>query len=128
MVEDESSRLLIHALVLVLVLAPAVPIGMSWVVLARTPTEAPGRRVHLALLAVLTLSQLLLVAGLLRGEVLGPDYSPRRYTTIYVNLVAMVIATVVAARTDSRVRRELFTAAASLTCAWVYVAAVSSVV
>lgn len=128
MIEDESSRQLIHAIVLVLALAPLVPISMSWAALGRTPAEAGGRRTHLVLLVLLTLSALLLLAGLSRAESLGPDYSPRRFATIGVNLVAMVASTIVAARTDVRVRRELVTATVSLTCAWAYVAAVSSAV
>ena len=45
-----------------------------------------------------------------------------------INLVAMAVSTVMAARSDGPQQRERLTAAVSLTCAWLYVAAVSSAI
>src|SRR5688572_8461019 len=101
MTADDPNRVVIQGIVLVLLLAPLFPIGVAWADVVRRPGGAGGRpRAHLALLVLLTASELLLLAGLFRADVLGADYSPRRFVTIGINLVAMAASTVVAARTD----------------------------
>lgn len=66
--------------------------------------------------------------GLVATDAIGPDYSSRRFATILVNVIAMVIATVVAAAIRRHVGRVLVASCAWVTCSWLYAAAVSSAV
>lgn len=125
---DDPARNLLLTFVWALLALPAVPLGMGWLAATRAEAGTPGRRVRLALLVLLSASLLLLWAGLLWRPVIGDDYSPRRYATIQVNLGLMAVATLVAARTRGPGRAVSVTAGAALTCAWLYLLAVSSVV
>ena len=128
MAQGDSVSHLIPALLWAFLLLPAVPLGMGWVSTTRAPAGAPGRRARLALLVLLSASLLLLWAGLVWTQAIGPDYSPRRFATIQVNLGLMAAATLVAARTRGPARGVLVAAGAALTCAWLYLLAISSVV
>ena len=83
---------------------------------------------HTASLIFATLSQALLLAGLLEPSVIGPDYSPRRFTTIAINVALMVGAVLVSAFVRSGKRRRLIVTCAWLACVWLIVGAVSSAV
>jgi len=120
---------MIPAIVLIFVLVPCVPIAISW---RRLATQSAGqvRATHLerVILILVSLSQALLMLGLLSTDVMGHDYSTRRYATVAINFVAMLGATVVTAVAGRRLRLPLTFSAAWVTCTWVYVGALSSVV
>lgn len=83
---------------------------------------------HVASLIVATLSQAFLLAGLLEPTVIGPDYSPRRFTTIAINLALMLGALLVTAIVRSGKRRRLIVTCAWLACVWLYMGTISSAV
>lgn len=120
---------MIPAIIWLFVALPCLPIGISW---RRLLTQSAGqaRATHLerALLVLVSLSQVLLMSGLVSASVIGDDYSDRRYATIAINFVAMLVATVVAAIAARRVRAPLVLSGAWVTCSWAYVGALSSVV
>ena len=120
---------MIRAVLYAFLVLPAVPIALGWRRVVRL--RALGERVNpLApgILALVTCSQGLLMAGLISADVVGPDYSERRYATILVNLGVMAVATVLAAIAGGRLRGPLVASCAWVTCSWLYLCAVSSVV
>ena len=126
---DNPVRSLIRVLVLLFLAVPTVPIAIAWVRAVRSPAETAGQRgLRVVLLALVTASQAVVLAGLVSSQVIGPDYSPERYSRIYVSLIAMAITTIAAATALKRGRLLLVTAGAWLTLSWLYILAVSSVV
>ncbi len=124
-----GSEHLVRALIFCLLVLPTVPIGLAWYKVTRLRTG--GGRVGLGALVILmlvTCSQTLLMLGLISSDIIGPDYSSERYSTIYVNLGVMGAGTFVAAVIGTGLRRHLVTSCALVTCSWFYVAVVSSVV
>jgi hypothetical protein len=128
MTDDDSVGALLRGLVSTLLVLPAIPVGRGWLGAARAQTGVPGQRIRLTLLVLLTASLLFLWAGLAWTPVIGPDYSPRRFATIQINLVVMAATTLVAARTKGPGQAARVTAGAWLTLAWFYMLAVGSVV
>src|SRR5258705_5826286 len=120
---------LIRFVIFALLVLPVVPIAMSWHATLRHPaTGSRATDIGFIVLIAATLSQCLILAGLVAVDVIGPHYSSRRYATIEINLVAMTLATAVSAFVRARGRSKLVIACAWLTCSWLYLAAVSSVV
>src|SRR5438093_3285869 len=106
---------LVRGIVFCLLLLPTVPIGLAWHKVTKLQMGgAPTKLGALVILVLVTCSQGLLMAGLVSNDVIGPDYSSGRYTTILVNLCAMAVGTIVAAVIGAGVRRTLVTS-----CAWV---------
>ena len=128
MTHDDPSRGLVIGLLWAFLVLPVVPVGMAWAGAARAGAGAPGRRARLALLLLLTASLLLLLAGLAWSPVIGPDYSPRRFATAKISMVAMAATTLVAVLAKGPGRGAVVTAGVWLTLAWLYMLAVSSVV
>ena len=128
MTHDDPWRALVIGLLWAFLVLPVVPIGMAWAGAARAEAGMSGRRTRLALLALMTASLLLLLAGLVWSPVIGSDYTPRRFATAKISMVAMAATTLVAVRTKGPGRRALVTAGMWLTLAWLYMLAVSSVV
>jgi cytochrome bd-type quinol oxidase subunit 2 len=119
----------IKAIILLFIVLPIVPIGISWRrLMTQSAVQVRATRLERAVLILVTLSQLLLMSALVSTDVLGHDYSDRRYATIAINFVAMLGATVAAAIAGRRVRSPLVFSAAWLTCSWAYVAMVNSAV
>jgi hypothetical protein len=79
-------------------------------------------------LLLTSMSYLLLLSGLFTQEVIGPDYSPRRFATIYCNLALMILAIGWSAVYRLPVRRPLIVTTTLLAAAWAYLAVVSSAV
>ncbi len=128
MTDDDSAGALLRGLVWTLLVLPVISVGMGWLVSARGQAGIPGQRTRLTLLVLLTASLMFLWAGLAWTPVIGPDYSPRRFATININLVVMAATTLLAVRTQGPGRVALVTAGAWLTLAWFYMMAVGSVV
>lgn len=105
-----------------LLMLPVIPIGLAWF---RPP--APSGIGRLALVLA-TLSWAFLLAGVIVPRLIGPDYSPRRYGTIYANLGVMLIAAVLAAARGRPRRRLLVVICLWIGCAWLYALVASSAV
>lgn len=119
----------IPAIIWLFIVLPCVPIGIAWRrLLTQSTGQVRGTRLELVILVLVSLSQLLLMSALPSTAVIGGNYSDRRYTTIAINLVAMLGATVVEAIAGRRARFPLVLSAAWVTCSWVYMGAMSSVV
>lgn len=80
------------------------------------------------MLVLTTASYLLLISSLFTQQIIGPDYSPRRFATIYSNLVLMILAVGWSAVDRFPVRQELIVTTTLVGVSWVYVAVVSSAV
>jgi hypothetical protein len=85
-------------------------------------------RLERTVLILVSLSQALLMSGLLWRDVIGHDYSSRRYATIGINVLAMLGATFIAAVAGRGVRSPLTLSGAWVTSSWIYTAIVSSAV
>ena len=120
---------IVVSIVFLFLMLPVVPIGLGWY--RATSSRADGKQAGFAARVVLVLvsvSQALLMIGLVVTNVIGPHYSSRRYATIYVNLGVMLAGTAIAAVTRGRVRCLLVASCAWVSCSWFYMAVVSSVV
>ena len=119
----------IRAIILLFLVLPCVPIGMSWRQIGKPLVgQVPGTHLERTVLVLVSLSQALLMSGLLSTDVMDHDYSSRRFATIAINVAAMLAATVIAAVAGRRVRFPLTLSGAWVTCSWVYMAIVSSAV
>lgn len=121
-----------RALVFVIVLAgaPLVPLTTTWVRFLRdagAETQASIARVRLETILT-SLSFALLLGGLIWSPILGPDYSKRRLTMIYANLVLMALVAVAAAFGSRRYKLPLTASSLLIALEWAYLAVVSSVV
>lgn len=116
--------------VILLAVVPLIPLTVTWMRFIRDArTEAPTDIARVRLETVLTsLSLGLLLAGLIWNPILGPDYSTRRLTTIYVNLVLMVVVAATAALGTRRYKLSLTISGLLVALEWAYLAVVSSVV
>lgn len=118
------------AAVIVLAGAPLVPLTATWVRFLRDAgAETPASIARVRLETILTsLSFALLLAGLIWNPILGPDYSKRRLTVIYANLVLMALVAVAAAFGSRRYKLPLTASGLLIALEWAYLAVVSSVV
>ncbi len=108
---------LVRAIFFCLLVLPTVPIGLAWYKVTRLRMSGdPATLGSLIILMLVTFSQGLLMLGLVSSDVIGPDYSSGRYTTIFVNLGVMAAGTGVAAVTGAGLRRILVTSCALVTC------------
>lgn len=121
-----------RALVAVIVLAgaPLVPLTATWMRFRRDAgTESPASVAQVRLETILTsLSFALLLGSLIWNPILGPDYSKRRLTVIYANLVLMALVAVAAAFGPRRYKLPLTASGLLIALEWAYLAVVSSVV
>jgi hypothetical protein len=74
------------------------------------------------------ISLLWILLGLAWRGALGPDYSALRYSVIGLNLVCMLVSAVVAFAFRSQRSWMTGVAAFMLSCVWLYIGAISSVV
>ena len=128
MSELSTDKALYNLLLLFLAL-PVVPLAAGWFRFVRSPAGGPvSRVVALVVLVLVTCSQAFLLAGMYDGNVIGPDYSDRRFTAIKINLAAMVLATGLAIAVRRQVGWVGVASAAWVSCSWLYMGAVSSAV
>lgn len=121
----------------ILVCVGAVPLLGAWRWAARQRTNGVAAGALRAGLAIVTVSFLWCVGGVLWQSLLGGDYSPRRYATISANIcgVALVaccassVALCAGRAAKARVSVWRFLVAAlGVVLDWLYVAVVSSAV
>jgi hypothetical protein len=111
----------------ILVLVGAVPLVFAWM-RAATPATDFSSSITRPVLTVVTLSFVVLLAGLVWRPLLGADYTSRRYATIYLNLALMLICAIVAVVRGRQHRAAVAASAAIIALEWLYLAVVSSVV
>src|SRR5436309_12211788 len=89
---------LLRVAIMSVLLLPTVAIAVAWFRFSRSLGAIGNRRFgSVIVLILLTCSQGFILAGLAASRVIGPDYSSRRYGTIFVNLGLMVVAASIAA-------------------------------
>jgi hypothetical protein len=102
---------------------PVVLIVIGWrAVLKQRPGRAAG-----IVLGLVTASYLWILAVAAFAPVVAPDYSDRRFITIYVNM-AVMLGCVIVALLRRQMRRQLLLASCVLLLLWVFAAGVSSAV
>jgi hypothetical protein len=107
----------------VAILALALPLAGVTLAWRQFAKEKPGS-LTLVSLVLITLSCLWLIAVLLFGPVIAPDYSQLRDETIDVNVAGVLVAILIAILRQ-RMRVSLLGPAVLLFLAWLYVAMVS---
>jgi len=113
----------------ILVVVPLVPLTLAWVRVLKLEDGTGFPTVHARVeLALITVSFLLFLSGLIWAPILGPYYSERRLGTIYANFVIMALAAVASAFGTKHLKRQLIATAIVLTLIWAYMAVVNSVV
>jgi cytochrome c oxidase assembly factor CtaG len=116
------------AIATVLAVLPIAPLLVTWRCVRKDRSiESATRLLRIAAL-ITTVSFALLLAGLMWGPVLGPDYSQRRLAMIYANLAivgAIFIATLFGVQ---RSKVPLGCASCMVALEWLYLAVVSSLV
>jgi hypothetical protein len=114
----------------VLVSVPLLPLLLAWWrLLARgDSTIAPNFSTETLPLLVASLSFALFFAGLLFRQVFGPDYSTRRFTTIYLNFAVTSLMVILSLRGKHSRSALIAVAAGMVALVWLYLAVVSSVV
>lgn len=118
------------AAIIVLVVAPLIPLGVTWRRFIRDVNMGEqGPTIQLWLETILaSLSFALLLVGLIWNPILGADYSTRRMATIYANFVIMVVVGVAAALGARRYKLPLAASGLLVALEWAYLAVVGSVV
>jgi len=116
-------------MIVLLLALPLAPISRAWYVARKAVGGARGGlQRDGVLLTVVTASYLVILAGLLFREILGVDYSARRFTTILLNLGLLVVVTAWTAVRRGPMGGILPLSAAVVAAVWLYIAAISSVV
>lgn len=114
----------------VLVLIPTVPLLLAWRVLLiqhDSPPSSPGLTLKSSLL-VTTASCLLFLSGLFFPPVIGPDYSNRRFATIWVNLGVVLLVVILSLRVKNRLKIAVAIAAGAVALVWLYAWGMSAAV
>jgi len=107
----------------------AIFMTIPTVVLFRILTrKVVAQTATLVAISLVLVSCAVFILGLFCKPILGPDYSPRRFTTIWVNLLLNFGIIVMVLVRKWRGSREVAIAGAFGVLAWFYLAGVSSVV
>lgn len=111
----------------ILLLLPAVLGVVAWRARYGVPR---GRRLLASLTQMLLLSAsyLCLIFMVVAKDVVGPDYSSRRFELIYLNMAAASTCVLWLMLHDMSGRRALMSFAISVVLAWGYIAIVSSAI
>lgn len=114
----------------VLAVLPAVPLLVTWQRFRQdgaSESAAPLLRVRIE--AVLTTASfILLLAALVWSPLLGPDYSRRRFSMIYANLVVVAVVCLASLLGSRRYKLPLSVASCIVALEWIYLAVINSVV
>jgi hypothetical protein len=118
------------AVSLALILLPLVPLLMAWQRSAHAASSELASSLSRARIeaAIITISFMLLLSGLFWKFIIGPDYSQRRFVTIYGNLGVLLVVCVASFFGARRVKMPLVMASIIVAIEWAYVAVASSVV
>lgn len=115
-------------ILLFLVLAPGITIAIAWYrKLKQHPKRSWNGRIQLSL-ALQTLSFVWLLAGLVHGTIIGPDYSTRRFAVICGNITVAFLSIFLSASAQDSLRSVVAAAGGAVAFDWLYLAAVSSAV
>ncbi|MBO0720794.1 MAG: hypothetical protein J2P41_08225 [Blastocatellia bacterium] len=113
----------------VLAILPAIPLLITWQCLRETGTIESLAFLRVSVEAVLTtLSFILLLAGLIWNQILGPDYSRRRFLMIYANLAVVAVVCLASLLGSRRYKLPLGVASFIVALEWIYLAVINSVV
>jgi hypothetical protein len=120
------------AAIAILVALPLAPLSRAWYLMrgagGGARAEKGGIQRDGVLLAAVTASYLLILGRLVFPDILGTDYSTRRYMTIYFNLGLMVVVCIWTALRRGHLGGSLSLGSAAVALVWLYIAAVNSVV
>ena len=121
---------LITALVfLLLVIVPGIPLTLAWRRrFKRAPAVDERSSTSTWLLVTITVSFVWLVVGILWRPLIGPDYSTRRFSTVYANLGIIVVTGLIALFIKLPAKRVLISSVCAVAIDWLYVLVVSSAV
>jgi hypothetical protein len=110
-------------LIAALLLVPAIPIAFAW---RRLRILKSTSRISYVL-ALQTLSLVLIFAGIVHSHALGPDYSRVRFAVIWTWLAISTLTAVLGLK-KTPVRLLIVIAGTYLALDWFYILAISSVV
>lgn len=123
------TRMSLLVVVWLWLMLPTLPIAWSWSRCARRGlVQEPRGVLTVAVLALTTLSYLLILVGLFHRATLGPDYSSTRFTMIYSNLVLMGATAVAGLAAKPNLRLPVTMSSCLTGTVWLYLAIISSVV
>jgi hypothetical protein len=129
MIEVSADSRFLYPLVVVWILLPVVTLAAAWVQLLRAPAKIPDALpAPFVPLMIMSVSYFLFILGLFAVDLVGPDYSERRFVTIYAHLVLVVVVTVWGTIAGQRIRVALFASGTLTAGLWGYLAVVSAVV
>ncbi len=123
-----TPEMIMYLAVVLLLALPVCPLALAWGRLIRMSRSSVQLGAAPTLLLVMTTSYLLLLLGLVLKNILGPDYSTRRFATIYLNLTVMLMITLWTSLKGSPLRSLLIVVSALLTALCAYFAILISVV
>jgi hypothetical protein len=128
--ESRAMNVVVVIYILLFVI-PGLPLLMTWhqaLTRGDSFSSLPALTCRLPLFFT-TASFLLFFFGLFAKSAIGPDYSDRRFMTIWSNLALAIVMLVLSLRgKKSPYRTRLATAAAAVALVWLYAWAVSAVV
>lgn len=111
------------------IVLPILPIAITWWQLFRLNksgvTIAPEPA---AILLLVTISYSWILVGLVFTAAIGPDYSSRRFTTIWINLGITACLAIWALIRGQRLKWLLLVSCALTASVWLYTAMISTVV
>jgi hypothetical protein len=114
---------------LFLVIVPGVPLALSWRRrFKRDLAVDEHSSISTWLLVTITVSFVWLVVGILWRPLIGPDYSTRRFSTVYANLAIIVVAGLIALFIKLPAKRLLIGSICAVAIDWLYALVVSSAV
>ncbi len=109
------------------VCTPAIALAFAIWRIARQASRGEASR-DVALAILIGADFVFLVLGFLHYDLIGPAYSPRRYTTIVCSIVVSIALAVFAGLRTSKARNSLFVSSCLLTGIWLMNLGLSAVV
>src|ERR1041384_4449619 len=122
-----QAQIILYMAVMLWMCLPVIPISMTWVTIRRRSDALETDSLAIAVAGVITVSYLLLALGMFWANVIGRDYTTRRYVTIWLNVIALIAVGFAGA---SRSKIQLWSVMSSIlviTC-WLYLGVIGSVV
>ncbi|HZS27124.1 MAG TPA: hypothetical protein VFB76_07825 [Candidatus Angelobacter sp.] len=114
---------------IILVAAPGIPLLLTWRQMFRPRCGKKKRAVLLAItLTIATVSYLWLMAGLVHGNIIGPNYSTWRFVVIGLNCAADMVGAVAAICIRDIRKPLLIVGLCAVGLEWFYAGVVSSAV
>ena len=114
-----------QVVVIVLLLFPCIPLVRLWLVQSRSPQVTPLERIALL---VATCSQAFMLLGLIWPRLVGAGNTDRRYATILINLLVMLLVAGIVVIRGRSLRWRLAFPCLLLCGSWLFAAAVATAV